>query len=114
MAALRGRLRAALPAAMKARDQVAVAALRSALAALDNAEAVDPSTGPGSDPLGVVGLGAGEVARRELSEAEVEDLVRGELDERLAAAEVYEARGLGAEARRLRAEAAVLAAHLGA
>jgi uncharacterized protein len=38
---LRDRLRRALPAAMKARDAPAVAALRSALAAIDNAEAVD-------------------------------------------------------------------------
>ena len=40
---LRERLSRALPAAMKARDRVAVAALRSALAAIANAEAVDPS-----------------------------------------------------------------------
>jgi uncharacterized protein len=40
---LRERLSGALPAAMKARDRVAVAALRSALAAIANAEAVDPS-----------------------------------------------------------------------
>jgi uncharacterized protein len=38
---LRDRLRRALPAAMKARDAPAVAALRSALAAIENAEAVD-------------------------------------------------------------------------
>ena len=40
---LRERLSGALPVAMKARDRVAVAALRSALAAIANAEAVDPS-----------------------------------------------------------------------
>jgi uncharacterized protein len=39
---VRDRLRRALPAAIKAQDTVAVAALRSALAAIDNAEAVDP------------------------------------------------------------------------
>src|SRR6185437_4775230 len=38
---VRDRLRAALPEAMKARNSVAVAALRSALGALDSAEAVD-------------------------------------------------------------------------
>jgi uncharacterized protein YqeY len=43
---LRERLGRALPAAMKARDRVAVAALRSALAAIANAEAVDPSRPP--------------------------------------------------------------------
>ena len=36
------RLRRALPVAMKAQDRPAVAALRSTLAAIDNAEAVDP------------------------------------------------------------------------
>jgi uncharacterized protein len=44
---VRDRLRRALPAAIKARDTVAVAALRSALAAIDNTEAVDPdAAGP--------------------------------------------------------------------
>ncbi len=36
-------MRRALPAAMRARDHRAVTALRSALAAIDNAEAVDPA-----------------------------------------------------------------------
>ena len=39
---LRDRLRRALPVALKAQDRPAVAALRSTLAAIDNAEAVDP------------------------------------------------------------------------
>ena len=39
---LRDRLRRALPAAMKARDRTAITALRSTLAAIDNAEAFDP------------------------------------------------------------------------
>ena len=39
---LRDRLRRALPAAIKAQDRPAVRALRSALAAIDNAEAFDP------------------------------------------------------------------------
>lgn len=43
---LRERLSRALPAAMKARDRLAVSALRSALAAIDNAGAVDPTRIP--------------------------------------------------------------------
>jgi uncharacterized protein YqeY len=43
---LHERLRRALPAAMKARDRPAVTALRSALAAIDNAGAVDPAQAP--------------------------------------------------------------------
>jgi uncharacterized protein YqeY len=48
---MRTRLRRALPPAMKARDQQTVAALRSALAAIDNAEAVEvTSTPPPAQP----------------------------------------------------------------
>jgi len=43
---VRDRLRAALPAAMKARDSVAISALRSALGAIDNAETVDAGCAP--------------------------------------------------------------------
>jgi uncharacterized protein len=46
---IRARMRRGLVDAMKARDQQAVAALRSALARIDNAEAVDPD---GFDPDG--------------------------------------------------------------
>jgi uncharacterized protein len=58
---IRTRMRRALTAAMKARDRSAVTALRSALAAIDNAEAVDPANtppatarqpGPGKAPPG--------------------------------------------------------------
>jgi hypothetical protein len=60
---IRTRMRRALTAAIKARDRSAVTALRSALAAIDNAEAVDPATtppatarqpGPGKAPPGKV------------------------------------------------------------
>ena len=61
-------LRRALTAALKARDAVAVSALRSALAAIENAGAVDPGHAPppGSGPIAgaVDGLGAAEVERR--------------------------------------------------
>jgi hypothetical protein len=43
---LRDRLSRALPAAMKARDRPAMTALRSAVAAIDNAGAVDPTHAP--------------------------------------------------------------------
>ena len=112
---LRERLRAALPAALKARDRVAVAALRSTLAAIDNAEAVDRA--PDVDRnLGIerlpVGVGAAEVPRRVLTEAQVEGIVRAELAEREAAARDYERAGRPERADQLRGEAGVLAAHL--
>ncbi|MGH3812657.1 MAG: GatB/YqeY domain-containing protein [Pseudonocardiaceae bacterium] len=115
---VRDRLRAALPEAMKARDSVAVAALRSALGAIDNAEAVDagraPQPGAGHARLAgtVSGLGAAEVARRSLSAAEMDDVVRAEVVERHTAARDYERAGHRAHAERLRGEAAVLSSCL--
>jgi uncharacterized protein YqeY len=115
---VRDRLRLALRDAMKARDAVAVGALRSALAAVDNAEAVEASPAPSSATHPglagtAVGLGAGEVARWTLTEAEVERVVRVEVADRRAAAREYEQAGLRERAERLLAEAGVLASHLG-
>jgi uncharacterized protein YqeY len=111
---MRGRLRAALPVAMKARDRAAVSVLRATLAALDNAEAVDRA--PDADRnLGIeslpVGVGAAEVARRELTEADIERIVRAEIDERLTAADGYETAAPD-RAELLRTEARVLQEHL--
>jgi uncharacterized protein YqeY len=112
---LRQRLRDALPAAVKARDRVAVAALRATLAAIDNAEAVDrPATVDRNLAIEriPVGVGAAEVARRVLTEVEVEQIVRAEVAEREAAARDYERADRPERAERLRAEIGVLAAHL--
>jgi uncharacterized protein YqeY len=112
---LRQRLRDALPDAIRARDGVTVAALRSTLAALDNAEAVDRPAGPG-DSLAIertpIGVGAAEVERRLLTDETVERIVRAEVTEREAAASQYDRAGRAERAARLRAEAAVLTAHL--
>ena len=83
---------------------MATAALRSALAAIDNAAAVDSS--PGSSPA--LGVGTRDVARKELSAGQVSSIVRSEISDREAAAIEYESRGKGDQARRLRAEAGVL------
>ncbi|WP_051939682.1 hypothetical protein [Phaeacidiphilus oryzae] len=115
------RLRAALTTALKARDRIAAGALRSALAAVANAEAVALPDGPGSRAGAIeaapVGAGAAEVARRELTEDQVVGIVRAEVDEReAAAAELAAVTGVAGAAERaalLRAEAAVLAAVLG-
>lgn len=112
---LRDRLRAAVPAAMKARDRSTVAALRSALAAIDNAEAVDPADGAaraGAIETSPVGVGAAEVARRMLSEADVAAIVTTEISERRAAAATYELAGHSDRATRLVAEADALAMYL--
>jgi uncharacterized protein YqeY len=115
---LRDRLRDGLPAAIKGRDAVAVAALRSALAAIDNAEAVAPPPGLTAEATHarlagtVAGMGAAEAERRALSEAQVEEIVQGEVDERRTAADAYERAGRPDQAGRLRAEADVLGGHL--
>ncbi|MFI1096811.1 hypothetical protein [Streptomyces sp. NPDC020917] len=96
---------------MRARDKVAVSALRSALATLDNAEAVpvDESALRGvALEQSPVGAGATEAARRELGEDEVTAVVRAEADERLDAAAQLTAPAHADHATRLRAEAAVL------
>src|SRR5262249_57611548 len=90
---VRQRLREALRAAMKARDRLAVAALRSTLAAIDNAEAVDRAVSA-DDRLAIeqtpVGVGAAEARRRVLTETDVERIVRAEVAERTAAARDYD------------------------
>jgi uncharacterized protein YqeY len=113
---IRARLRGALPVAMKERDKPLVAVLRTTLAALDNAGAVP--TGP-DDAGGLaleatpVGVGAREVPRRELDDAEVERLVRAEVTERREAARMWEDAGQPDQAERLRREADALAAVAG-
>ena len=119
MSALHDSLRTALRQAMSARDAVAISALRSALAALDNAEAVSL---PASDKPTVathptiagstVGVGAAEVERRELSGDEERAVLQQEVDERLAAASQADLGGRPDRAVRLRAEAEVLVRHL--
>jgi uncharacterized protein len=109
-------LRDALLAARKDRDSTRVSALRSALSAIDNAETPDDAQldaqSSGTIAGGVVGLGAAEVARRELSDAQIRSLLRGEVDERLAAAKQIDASHTE-RATTLRTEAAVLSDLLG-
>jgi hypothetical protein len=100
------RLRAALPAAMKARDGAAVTALRSALAAIENAAAVAPRASEFGLPA--LGVGATEVERRAVDDAEAERIVRAEVGERLTAADEYDGHGRDDHATRLRAEAGAL------
>jgi uncharacterized protein YqeY len=116
---LRARLRADLTTAMKARDKDAVAVLRTALAAFDNAEAVaaPPSTpGPPATSEHVagssVGLGSAEVARRVLTLADLHDILRDQVDERTAEARTYAALGQVDAADRLRRDADLLRAYL--
>lgn len=73
---LRDRLQSDVLPAMKARDALSVSVLRTTLAAIANAEAVDATDVPAA-----VGLGANEVARRHLDETEVRSIVVAVRDE---------------------------------
>ena len=101
----------------------------SALAAIDNAGAVDPPRPPPGigdpAPAGsvaghpelagtVAGVGAAEVERRDLTQAQMEGIVRAEVADREAAALGYERAGQLEEAERLRGEANVLTSFLDA
>ena len=110
-------LRRALDHALKTRDPIAVTALRSALSAISNAEAVSAAAAvarPTSPHIAGAAAGAfgGEARRRDLSAADVDQIVQAEISERLQAAGDYERSGRAARAERLRAEASVLASAL--
>jgi len=116
---VRSRLRGALRAAMKGRDMVAVAALRSALAAIGNAEAVPLPAVPSGPPAGnahiaggVVGPGGAEVSRRALTEEDAAGIAAAEAAERRAAARDYQAAGRPGRAERLLREAGAIEAAL--
>lgn len=116
---LRARIRADLTAAMKSRDKIAVAAVRTALAAFDNAEAIPvppPADGPPVTSEYVagtgVGLGSTEAARRVLTLDDLHAVLRAQIDERTAEADTYRAHGQAEAADRLGREADVLRAYL--
>jgi uncharacterized protein len=114
---LRPRLRRQLKAAVRNRDRIAVSALRDGIAALDNAEAVEPGQHvptQGSEHVagGEVGLGAAEVERRILDPESQRSIVRAEIEARLAAATTYEQHGQGVRAAELRLGADALLAVL--
>ncbi|MBC7982584.1 MAG: GatB/YqeY domain-containing protein [Candidatus Obscuribacterales bacterium] len=100
---LRRQLNGDLLLAMKAKDTVAISALRSVLSALDNASAVPISTV--SAP--VFGL-SGDVPRKDLSETDCQQIISTEVSARSDAVEEYTRLGRGDEAARLCAERAVI------
>jgi uncharacterized protein YqeY len=109
-ASIREQMQADLVAALKGGDLVAVSVLRTTLAALANAEAVEPGAGA---PLVRAGL-FGDVERRRLSAGDVVSIVTGERDELHAAAGVFDRTGRPVEAAGCRARAAVLDQYLAA
>jgi uncharacterized protein len=115
--ALRATLRADLVTAMKLRRPEAVAALRTAIAAIDNAEAVEAPDGIAEVASEHVagartGVGSTEVQRRVLSLGEVRTLLRAQVEERRTEADRLDTCERPDPARRLRLEAEVLGRYL--
>ena len=115
---MRSQLRADLTAALKARNGVAVSALRSAIAAIENAESVGPSVTEPSAATSehiagaTAGVGSSDVNRRVLSEVDTIAILRGEVEERSQAADEYAKLGRAEQAERLRREVQVLREYL--
>lgn len=95
---LRTLLRADLNQARKAHDSELVTLIRTLIAAIDNAEAVDVSTAM---------EGASEAPRRNLSDDEIMKIVLDEGHDLRSAADDYEEHGRPDEAQRLRSLAKV-------
>ena len=110
---LRTTLRNDLVAALTSRQSDAVAALRTAIAALDNAEAVPAHSDAGSPASQQIagsqtGVGSTEAPRRVLSERDMRAILQAEIDDRLTEADRYERHGQADAADRLGREARVL------
>jgi uncharacterized protein YqeY len=115
--ALRDALRRDLASAMKAREPDAVSALRTAIAAIDNAEAVPaPETDPATTSSHIAGaragVGAAEAARRQLSAGRQRATLRDQITGYTTEADRYEALGKQDAAARLRTQARLLTAYL--
>lgn len=113
---LRATMRADLSVAMKTRDSLAVSALRTAIAAIDNAESVDGATQTVQNNTHIAGaasgLGSAEAARRVLSPADVRAILHAQIEDRATEAARYKMLGQAGAAEQLREEAAVIAGYL--
>ena len=114
---LRAALRRDLASAMKARESPAVAALRTAIAAIDNAEAVpapaaSQATTSGHFAGARAGVGATEADRLELSDRQQRAILREQVTGYTTEADHYAALGQQAAADRLRAQARLLSEYL--
>ena len=101
-------MQADLVTALKGGDVTAVSVLRTTLAALSNAEAVDPG-----GPLVPTGL-FGDVERRRLSNADIASIVVQERAELESVAVMLDAADRTVEAARCRARAAILDSYVAA
>ncbi|GAB3290696.1 GatB/YqeY domain-containing protein [Parasphingorhabdus pacifica] len=103
-------MRQDLTAALKGKDPIAIAALRSGLAAIDNAAApvVENSAVESEHVAGaIVGHGAAEVERLPLTEPELRGTIEAQVQQRSVVADEYDRLGRDDLAQRMRAEADV-------
>jgi hypothetical protein len=111
---LKERLRRDLTAALKAKRRDEATALRILISAVDNAETVEDRVGPASPGSSehvagsVPGAGAGDVARRDLSQSDLQRIIKTEVAELREQADRFEAHGRADAAARLRGEAEVV------
>ncbi len=115
--ALRAALRAGLTTALKTRDTDAVSALRTAIAAIDNAQAVpasvpSPTTASAHVAGAASGAGSTEAPRRHLGRGEPHDILRAQIAEHAREADRYQMLGREETAERLRRQARTLNAYL--
>ena len=110
---VRTALRSALAGAMAQRDRAAMAVYRTALSAIDNAEAVPLGEGhrAGAIEFSVVGVGGAEAERRSLTSEDEIDIVRREVQDRRVTADSLATTSPDA-ARQLRGGASLLQALL--
>ena len=116
---VRAALRHGLTTALKAGDAEALTALRTAIAAIDNAEAIATTDTQrpvaSADIAGASsGVGSTEAVRRSLNGGQLRDIVREQIAEYAREADRYDALGRPDAADRLRYRAGILAAHLAA
>ena len=110
--AMRRRLRERLQSALRARDALTAAVMRTTIAAIDNAQAVALAQPDARYQVRTFGEAGVEVPRRELAQADVDALLAAEVAQRLETAHQFERHGQGAAAARLRDEASVLERYL--
>ncbi|MDP3889937.1 hypothetical protein [Nocardioides sp.] len=118
MSALQAQLKADLTRAMRAGERPTMSVLRTALAAIANAEAQavphTPASQMNSTPIAgaTAGLGSTDIPRRTLTDDEMREVIGAERSERLMVADTLHEAGRGADAQRLRDEASVLERYL--
>ena len=111
---VRSRLQADLREALKARDRNRTSVIRTALAALANAEAVEaqPVADLSVHPQGADGLYAAEVERRALSDDETRRVLGEVQDDLLRSADELAGLDRAPQAEKLRTQADILGAYL--